>query len=134
MDITSFDDLLQVARAQSEPQRLLFVFAGVELPEDATPQQRQRFEQGGGGALVPLMTVDKLPAELPDFPALAQEAAAFGPQWQIVFAAAMSGRGGAQPGSAQADAALQRMVQAIRQGLHDAFIPFDRQGHPVVFG
>ena len=28
MNITSFDDLLQAARAQSEPQRLLFVFAG----------------------------------------------------------------------------------------------------------
>ena len=31
MNITSFDDLLRAARAQSEPQRLLFVFAGPEI-------------------------------------------------------------------------------------------------------
>ncbi len=30
MDISSFDDLLQAARLQPEPQRLLFVFAAVE--------------------------------------------------------------------------------------------------------
>ena len=29
MEIASFDDLLHAARAQPEPQRLLFVFAGV---------------------------------------------------------------------------------------------------------
>ncbi len=54
MDISSFDDLLHAARLQPEPQRLLFVFVGVELPDDATPAQRARFEQGQGGALVPL--------------------------------------------------------------------------------
>jgi hypothetical protein len=36
MDITTFDDLLTAARAQPQPQRLLFVFAGIELPDDAT--------------------------------------------------------------------------------------------------
>ena len=35
MNIASFDDLLVAARQQPEPQRLLFVFAGVELPDDA---------------------------------------------------------------------------------------------------
>ena len=44
MTISSFDDLLQAARSQPEPQRLLFVFAGVELPDDATPEQRTRFD------------------------------------------------------------------------------------------
>ena len=39
---------------------LLFVFAGAELPDDATPEQRQRFAEGAGGALVPLMCVDKV--------------------------------------------------------------------------
>ena len=36
MNITNFDDLLQAAAMQHEPQRLLFVFAGKELPDDAT--------------------------------------------------------------------------------------------------
>ena len=59
MTISSFDDLLLQARQQAEPQRLLFVFSGAELPDDATAQQRARFEAGAGGALTPLMCVDK---------------------------------------------------------------------------
>jgi hypothetical protein len=61
VDISSFDDLLCAARAQPEPQRLLFVFADAVLPDDSSPEQRARFEAGQGGALVPLMFVDKTP-------------------------------------------------------------------------
>lgn len=77
MDISSFDDLLQAACMQPEPQRLLFVFAAVELPDDATPAQRARFDAGQGGALVPLMCVDKTPQELASFDALVTEARQF---------------------------------------------------------
>jgi hypothetical protein len=29
---------------------------------------------------------------------------------------------------------LKRMEDAIRRGAFDNYIPFDRQGHPVMFG
>ena len=65
MEITSFDDLLQAARQQPEPQRLLFVFAGAELPDECRPRFSARSSrQGEGGELAPLMCVDKAPAEL----------------------------------------------------------------------
>ena len=131
MDISSFDDLLQAARAQPEPQRLLFVFAGIELPEDATADQRQRFEAGQGGALVPLMCVDKRPDELASFGALTQESSQFGHDWGIVFAAAMSGTLNHAPTSEDAEEPLQRMVEAIKRGEHGAYIPFDSHGHAV---
>jgi len=134
MEIASFDDLLLAARAQPEPQRLLFVFAGVELPDDATPQQRERFAAGQGGALVPLMCVDKLPDEIASFETLAEESRQFGHDWVIVFAAAMSGTLNHVPSSEDAEKPLQRMVDAIKQGAHSAFIPFNRQGEPVRFG
>ena len=134
MDISNFDDLLQAARSQPEPQRLLFVFAGVELPDDATPAQRQRFEAGQGGALVPLMCVDKRPDELKSFGALTQESTQFGHPWGIVFAAAMSGTLGRTPTSADAEEPLQRMVEAIKRGEHGAYIPFDSQGDAVQLG
>ena len=70
-----FPQLLAVAAAEPEPQRLLFVFAAAELPDNATPDQRARFQSGRGGALGPLMCVDKAPRDLPDFAALAAEAA-----------------------------------------------------------
>ena len=40
MEISSFDDLIEAARAQPEPQRLLFVFAAVELPDDASAARK----------------------------------------------------------------------------------------------
>ncbi len=134
MTISNFDDLLQAARTQALPQRLLFVFAGVELPDDSTPEQRERFREGQGGALVPLMCVDKRPDELTSFEQLVQESRQFGQQWGIVFAAALSGQSNQAPTSEAAEAPLQRMVEAIKRGDHGAFIPFDQNGQPVQFG
>lgn len=134
MDIQTFDDLLSAARSQPLPQRLLFVFAGVELPDDATPAQRLEFERGEGGALVPQMCVDKGLDELHSFEQLVQEAAAFGQPWGMVFAAALAGTPGRQPLSAEAERPLQDMVEAIRQGQLQAFIPFNPQGQAVALG
>lgn len=131
MEISTFDDLLKAAMSQPEPQRLLFVFAGVELPDDATPSQRARFEAGQGGALVPLMCVDKLPHELASFSALVAEAAQFGKPWGIVFAAALSGALQKSPDSEAAEEPLQRMVEAIKRGEHSGYVPFDVEGHTV---
>ena len=134
MTISNFDDLLQAARSQPRPQRLLFVFAGVELPDDSTTEQRERFRAGQGGALVPLMCVDKRPEELGSFSELVQESRQFGRQWGIVFAAAMSGVSNLAPTSEEAEVPLQSMVEAIKRGEHGNFIPFDQNGQPVQFG
>lgn len=131
MNIASFDDLLQAARQQTEPQRLLFVFAGADLPEDSTSTQRERFLAGQGGALVPIMCVDKTPEELLTFADLVQESRQFGQEWTIVFAAALSGNGGLAPTSEAAEKSLQGMVESIKAGTLGTFIPFDRQGQPV---
>ncbi len=131
MNITHFDDLIQAARAQPEPQRLLFVFAGAELPADASAEQRRQFEAGEGGELAPLMCVDKAVDELASFEAFAAEAAQAGPPWAIVFSAALSGRGGMPPTAADIDAAMQHMVDSIKAGRLDGMLPFDRQGLPV---
>jgi hypothetical protein len=132
MNISSFDDLLRAAREQPEPQRLLFVFADAALPDDATAEQRARFEQGEGGELIPLMSVDKRPEELDTFAALVEESRQFGRDWAIVFVAGLSGRGGCAPTSDEADQSLQRMIEAIKTGAFGAFMPFDRQGNPML--
>ena len=132
MTISNFDDLLRAAREQSEPQRLLFVFANAVLPDDSTLEQRARFEAGEGGALAPLMSVDKSPEELDTFAALVEESRRFGPDWAIVFVAGLSGRHGRAPTSEEADWSLQRMSESIKAGAIDVFIPFDRRGEPVL--
>lgn len=134
MNISSFDDLLMAAKQQEEPQRLLFVFAGAELPTDSTAAQRARFQAGQGGALVPLMCVDKTPEEVASFADLVRESSQFGQEWSIVFAAALSGSAGLAPSSEAAEKPLQRMVEAIKAGTLGTYIPFDRQGQPVMLG
>ena len=131
MNITSFDDLLRAARQQREPQQLLFVFAGAELPAGASAEQRARYEAGEGGELAPLMCVDKAAAALDGFDALCAEAARAGPPWAIVFSAALSGRNGKPPTAADIDAALQHMVESIKAGRIDGLLPFNRAGEPV---
>jgi hypothetical protein len=133
MNIECFDDLLQAARAQAEPQQLLFVFAGAELPAGASAVQRANFDAGEGGELAPLMCVDKAPGELAGFDALCAEAARAGPPWSIVFTAALSGRDGKPPSAVDTDAALQHMVDAIKAGRLDGMLPFNRAGEPVHF-
>ena len=132
MDISNFDDLLRAARTQPEPQRLLFVFARAVLPDDSTPEQRARFEAGEGGALAPLMAVDRTPDDLGTFAALVEESRQFGTDWAVVFVASLSGRDGRAPTSKEADESLQRMIELIKAGSIGSFIPFDRRGEPVL--
>jgi len=134
MTISSFDDLLRAARAQAVPQRLLFVFAGAGIADDASAAQRARFKTGEGGTLTPLMCVDKTPDELASFDTLLDESRRFGSAWDIVFVAALSGAGARSPTSSQAEAALQAMVEAIKSGSIGGFVPFDVRGQPVRFG
>jgi len=133
MYISSFDDLLVAAKQQPEPQRLLFVFTRAELPPGSTAAQRERFLAGEGGALVPVMCVDKAPDELLTFADLVQESHQFGQgkEWHIVFAAAASGSGGRELSSEAVEKALQGMVEAIKADSLAAFAPFDKQGQAV---
>ena len=132
MNISNFDDLLHVARAQPESQRLLFVFAQAVLPDDSTPEQRARFEAGEGGALAPLMAVDKTPEEILTFAELVEESRQFGRDWAVVFVASLPGRAGRPPTSRDADQPLQRMIESIKAGAIGAYLPFDRRGEPVM--
>jgi len=132
--ISNFDELLQAARTQPTAQRLLLVFAGAELPQDADAAQRAQYQAGHGGALVPLMCVDKAVEEVASFAALAQEATQFGPPWAMVFAAALSGQGRQAPSAEDAAPVLQHMVEAIQRGEIAAYIPFNPQGEAVQLG
>jgi hypothetical protein len=130
---SQFDLLLQAAASQPEPQRLLFVFAGAELPADATSEQRERFRAGLGGALSPLACVDKGVDELSTFDALVAESRYASPTWQAVFVAALSGQAGRLPSSALVDSALQAMVNNIRAGRFGAYLALSVTGDPLTF-
>ena len=128
-----FDQLLQAAAADSQPQRLLFVFAAAELPDDATEAQRQNFTAGQGGTLTPLMCVDKAPAELASFDALVEESKHAGPPWQVLFAAALAGQAGRAPTADAVSQALHKMTECVRSGSLHRLIAIDRSGNALEF-
>lgn len=126
--LSSYDDFIQAAKAQDEPQRLLFVFTRVELPEQATTEQQERFQQGEGGNLEPVLCVDKLPEEIASLEALITESEQTGLTWDIAFAASMSGLLGHAPTTEQAEQPLTMMVESIKGGTVANFIAFNRAG------
>lgn len=131
MNIESYQDLLQAAAAQAEPQRLLFVFAKAELPNGYTDSQKQQFEQGHGGALEPVLCVDKLPEEISEFQQLVTESQTTGIDWDIAFVSALGGRGGFPPNSDEAVQPLKMMMQKIQGGMIADFLTFDKNGELV---
>lgn len=132
--ISNYQDLIQATREQAEPQRLLFVFCRAELPDDASAEEKAAFERGEGGALTPVICVDKTPDEAPDFNTLAQESQTTGQPWDMVFVAAMSGRGGVAPSSDEAQQPLTMMVEGIRMGHVSNYLPLNGQGEAINLG
>jgi hypothetical protein len=131
--LTDFKTLLDAARRQEEPQRLLFVFARRELGEYATIAQRESFERGEGGHLQPCLCVDKVTTDIAGFAALVAESAATGQHWDVVFVGSLEGRGGIAPNPDEADQPLRFMVNAINDGRVGEFAAFDREGRPLRF-
>lgn len=134
MSLASFQDLLDAAQQQPEPQRLLFVFAKVELPQNATAEQRERFENREGGTLTPSLCVDKAPEDIASFEALAEESRHTGQEWDMVFVGSLSGRAGVTPSADEAAQPLRFMVNAINNGQVAQFATFDRHGRVLQFG
>jgi hypothetical protein len=128
MQIANFTDLLAAARAQSEPQRLLFAFARAEMPYEAGEAERAAFAERRGGTLAPVMCVDKGADELDSFAALVDESRHTGADWDIVFVSTMSGKGGVAPTPAQAEAPLNMMVTYIHTGEVGRFLAFGKDG------
>ena len=120
MNILNFDDLLQAARSQPEPQRLLMVFTAAEASSASGGEAT--------GTLTPVLCVDKLPAEVADFASLMQESRQTGQAWDIVFIGSLPGRANQPPNSDEAEQPLLMMVEAIRHGRIYNFLGFDAQG------
>lgn len=133
MRLTSFQSLLDASHQQPEPQRLLFVFANVEVPETATDAQKQRAAAGEGGNLSPSLCVDKAPEEVASFAALVEESRTTDLDWDIVFVGSLPGRAGIAPSADEAAQPLRFMVNAINDGRVSEFAAFDREGNALQF-
>lgn len=129
--IESYEDLILAAMAQPEPQRLLFVFAKAELPRGYTAEQQQRFEDGDGGVLTPVVCVDKLPGEVMHFNDLVEESKNTGIEWDVAFVGAMAGRDGFPPMAEDAEMHLTTMMNKINSGIIAEYLTFNKEGELI---
>lgn len=131
MNISNYEELLEAANRQAEPQRLLFVFTSAELPDDCTEGQREQFRASKGGALAPVMCVAKLAADRQGFDALFEESNRTGKGWDIVFTACMPVAFEVAPGEDAAERGLRAMINSIHEGKVGDFLAFNRHGEIV---
>ncbi len=134
MKITNYETLLEVAKSQPEPQRFLFVFLRVTLPENPSEEESRRFQAGEGGQLEPVICVDKDLNELVSFADLVEESTRLGQDWHMVLIAVLAGKNGVAPDSEAAEEPLKEMVHTVQQGGDlSSFLMFDREGNPIIF-
>lgn len=131
MTISGFQNLLEAARRQPEPQRLLFVFVRAELPEGASAEEKRIFENGQGGALTPVMYVDKKTNEIQSFAELVEESRHTGQSWDMVFVGCLSGQGDREPSDEATQQALETMVKSIQGGVVKHLLIYRPNGQQV---
>ena len=122
--ITNFAELIETAKNQPEPQRLLFLFA--KAHEETMPNGEI------GGTISATMCVDKLPEELSSFETFVAEADSISKEWDFIFIAGLPGIDGEAPTSEEADKHLNQMTNNIMSGQGiNQYMVFDRNDHPV---
>jgi hypothetical protein len=125
--IEKFDDLLEQANQQTDAQRLLFLFAASDVVKKAKKRDEKK------GSLSPVMCVDKLPAEVDSFKALAGEADGISQDWDMVLIAALSGEGATAPTTEEAEPFLNKMANDLSSGQDlSRYVIFDREENPIV--
>ena len=126
--IATLTDLITAAQEQTEPQRLLFLFAKAEAQNKKKKSKRQH-----SGTISPVMCVDKLPEEISSFKALVAEADNITNEWAFMLVAGLSGTKGNAPSTEDAEPHLNKMANDLMSGQDlSQYIIFDRTENPIV--
>ena len=134
MRITNYETLVEAARQEPDPQRLLFLFLQPFLMDDDNEEEAQRFKDGQGGGLKPVFHVDFAAEELTTFEALTTESKKMEAEWNIVLVGCLTGEAGEPPTTKSVDEWIEFMQQAVLSGSPlSQFLAFNRSGDPVHF-
>lgn len=129
--MTHFADLISVALASGEPQRLLMVLLRTEPVQ--VRDEHGEYREAQEGTLTPLMVRDRpLEAGL-SFEEIRAEADGTGQtDWSILMVAILGSQTGDLPGPEDAEPHLKRMAKAVLTGGDlSGFAFFDRNGDAV---
>ena len=122
-----FNELLQMANQQEQPQRMLLLFAKADEVKNKKKSKESK------GTITPVMCVDKLPEELSSFDNLVYEADSVNKDWDFMIIASLSGENQITPSSEDAEPFLNRMTNDVAAGNDlSRYVIFDRQQNPIV--
>lgn len=117
-----FSDLLDMAGKQTEPQKLLFLFAQVD---EKNPKKSKKHKKG---TITPVMCVDKSPEHLSTFENLIEEADSISKEWDFIFIAGLSGQNGEAPSEQDAEMYLNKMTNDVASGADlSRYVVLNRQ-------
>ncbi len=123
-----FSKLIEAAKQQEQPQRLLMLFAKAE-----GNKKKGKNAVNETGTVTPLMCVDKLPEELGSFDALIKEADGISEDWNFVLIAGLGGSDGIAPPTEAAEPYLNQMANDVMMGQDlTGYTILDRQQNPVL--
>lgn len=128
--LDSFDHLIDIARNDPQPCRLLTLLVKAEVAfrrrhDSAEPMVDE-------GCLEPVMARDWPVTATLSLASIATTADEVESSWQFIMTAVMPGQYGQAPSSEACEPHLERMAKAlmIGEGLEE-FVFFDRSGEPV---
>lgn len=125
---SNFNQLVDAAKAQSEPQRLLFLLAKSE-------RTNKEKKSTANGTITPVMCVDKLPDELSDLSAFIVEADGINQDWDMLFIAGMNGANNQPPSPDDAGPLLEKMADDLMQGKDlSRYLVIDREDNLIEIG
>ena len=122
-----FNDLIEKAKKEEQPQRLLFLFA------KATNMMGENSASYKSGTIDPIMCVDKLPEELTSFSSLVEEADGNTKNWDFILVSSLAGTNGVAPTSEETDPFLQKMSNGLAMGENlSQYLILDREENTVI--
>jgi len=129
--IEHFDDLLELARKEAVPVRLLTVLVRAEavLPVAANGPPAAG---ATGGLLIPIRVKDHAIEPDLDFARLHRQADENDGRWAFMMVGVLPGQDGHAPSPASVDDQLKLMARAVHTGSGlERYLFFDRNGEPV---
>ncbi|QKK03832.1 MAG: hypothetical protein HND55_14895 [Pseudomonadota bacterium] len=132
--IETFDDLLEIARGEPVPVKLLTVLVRAQ-PMMQTGSDGNEVAIEGEGMLTPVMVKSHAVADVPGFEYVRADADAAKKDWTFLMVGVLPGQAGRAPADEIVDEQLKNMARAIHAGSGlDRYLFFDRSGAPVQIG
>ena len=129
LDITNFNSLINAAKQQDQPQKILVAFIEVYLPSQHNVSQAKDFLAGTGGVLKPIQLVEKDPFQLYDLNSLAEESLTEQKNWKIALIGCLSGINGLMPNSQVTKKHKDSMIHKINSGADlSRYFAFHKNG------